>query len=129
MDTVGEKNEKMKYSNYSKHQEGSFTTNAVLMSSLRKAYLLLDSLHGPKDKDIQMLNDLAKTGIAHQLVLTKLECASPTIWKEIHTALKDNPDPGTEFKSASRSPLHQSSEVVERLTMGVFLTETTRVWV
>jgi hypothetical protein len=68
-----------------------------------------------------MLNDLAKTGIAHQLVLTKLDRASPTIWKEIRTALKDNPDPGTEFKSSSRAPLcERSSEVVERLTMGVW---------
>jgi hypothetical protein len=68
-----------------------------------------------------MLNDLAKTGIAHQLILTKLDRASPTIWKEIRTALKDNPDPGTEFKSSSRAPLYErSSEVVERLTMGVW---------
>jgi len=91
----------------------------LIMISLRKAYLLLDSLHGPKEKDTQMLADLAKTGIPHQLVLTKLDRAPATLWTELGVALRNNPDRGTLFRSASRAPLSDDVDV-EKLAMGVW---------
>ena len=90
-----------------------------IMISLRKAYLLLDSLHGPKEKDMQMLGDLAKTGISHQLVLTKLDRAAATLWAELGVTLRNNPDRGTQFRSASRAPLSDDVDV-EKLAMGVW---------
>jgi len=92
---------------------------SLIMISLRKAYLLLDSLHGPKEKDTQMLSDLAKTGIPHQLVLTKLDRAAATLWTELGVTLRNNPDRGTLFRSASRAPLSDDVDV-EKLAMGVW---------
>lgn len=88
---------------------------------LKKAYLLVDSLHGPKDTDIEMLESLAKTGLAHQLVLTKLDRASATLWTEIKTALRDNPTRDAAFKSAVRTlPGQVPKKSVDELRMGVW---------
>jgi hypothetical protein len=87
---------------------------------LKKAYLLVDSLHGPKDTDIEMLETLAKTGLAHQLVLTKLDRASATLWSEIKTALKDNPTRDAAFKSAVRTLPGAVPESMDELRMGVW---------
>jgi len=88
---------------------------------LKKAYLLVDSLHGPKDTDIEMLETLAKTGLAHQLVLTKLDRASATLWTEIKTALKDNPTRDASYKSAVRTlPGGVPTRNTDELRMGVW---------
>jgi hypothetical protein len=90
---------------------------------LKKAYLLLDALHGPKDTDLEMLEELAKTGISHQLVLTKLDRASATIWTEITAALRHNPVRVAPFKSAARV-LHDDGvkprRSLEEMKMGVW---------
>jgi hypothetical protein len=89
--------------------------------SLKKAYLLVDSLHGPKDTDLEMLETLAKTGLAHQLVLTKLDRSSATLWSEIKTALKDNPTRDAAFKSAVRTlPGAVPEKSTDELRMGVW---------
>ena len=90
-------------------------------NSLRKAYLLLDALHGPKEKDFDILEQLAKTGLAHQIVLTKLDRASATIWNELSATLRNNPVRGTSFKSNTRElPGSKPAKSLEKLQMGVW---------
>jgi GTP-binding protein len=90
--------------------------------SLRKAYVLIDALHGPKEKDIDILEQLAKTGLPHQLVLSKLDRALPTLWNEIGVTLRHNPVLGSSFVSAVRKPLSStvSSKSLQELQMGVW---------
>jgi len=83
---------------------------------LKKAYLLVDSRHGPKRQDIDMLEDLNKTGLAHQLVLTKLDIAPATVWNELGAALGQNPVRSSK-KSIDRQILSKS---VDELQMGVW---------
>ena len=81
----------------------------------------MDSLHGPKETDVEMLEALAKTGISHQLVLTKLDRASATIWNEIKAALRDNPTRDAGYKSAVRTlPGEVPERRMEELKMGVW---------
>jgi hypothetical protein len=80
----------------------------------------VDSLHGPKDTDIEMLETLAKTGLAHQLVLTKLDRSSATLWTEIKMALKDNPTRDAAFKSAVRTLPGAVPESMDQVRMGVW---------
>ena len=90
-------------------------------SSLKKAYVLLDALHGPKEKDLDMLSELAKTGLAHQLVLTKLDRASATVWTELAATLRQNPVRVAPYKSATRIlPNSKPTKSVEELQMGVW---------
>lgn len=93
----------------------------MLICRLKKVYILLDSLHGPKDTDLDMLDELSKTGLAHQIVLTKLDRAPATVWTELSAALKYNPQKGTVFKSATRILPGQTPERdFEELQMGVW---------
>lgn len=89
---------------------------------LKKAYILLDALHGPKETDLEMLEELAKTGISHQLVLTKLDRASATVWTELAAALRHNPVRVASYKSATRI-LHDEVKprrTLEEMRMGVW---------
>ena len=89
--------------------------------SLKKAYVLLDALHGPKEKDLDMLSELAKTGLAHQLVLTKLDRASATVWTELAATLRQNPVRVASYKSATRILVNSKPiKSVEELQMGVW---------
>ena len=68
-----------------------------------------------------MLEELAKTGLSHQLILTKLDRAPATLWTQLSAALKHNPTKGTVFKSATRVlPGHAPSPAMEDLEMGVW---------
>jgi len=92
-----------------------------LIPSLKKAYLLLDSLHGPKETDIDMLSELSKTGLAHQIVLTKLDRAPATLWTQLGAALRQNPVRAAPHKAAARLP-SRAMEIksVDELKMGVW---------
>lgn len=93
----------------------------VLSCRLKKAYLLLDSLHGPKETDLDMLQELSQTGLPHQLILTKLDRAPATVWSSLSTTLKHNPTKDAVFKSAART-LHgqRPQQDLEELKMGVW---------
>jgi hypothetical protein len=82
---------------------------------LKKAYLFMDSRHGPKKQDIDMMEDLNKTGLAHQLVLTKLDLAPATVWNQLGVALGQNPVRSS--KSIDRQRLPKSFNELE---MGVW---------
>jgi hypothetical protein len=82
----------------------------------------MDALHGPKETDLEMLEELAKTGISHQLVLTKLDRAPATVWNELGSALKQNPVRVTPYKSATRvlPDTLKSRKSLEEIKMGVW---------
>jgi hypothetical protein len=83
--------------------------------------VLLDSLHGPKESDINLLSELAKTGLAHQLVLTKLDRAPATVWNELGAALRNNPVHIPQHVSAVRVlPGSKQSIPAEDLRAGVW---------
>src|SRR5271167_4989870 len=68
-----------------------------------------------------MLSELAKTGLAHQLVLTKLDRASATVWTELAATLRQNPVRVAPYKSATRIlPNSKPTKTVEELQMGVW---------
>src|SRR5579859_3082462 len=68
-----------------------------------------------------MLNQLSKTGLSHQLVLTKLDRAPATVWSSLSTTLKHNPTKDAVFKSATRAlPSQRPQEDLEELKMGVW---------
>lgn len=90
---------------------------------MKKAYLLLDALHGPKESDVDMLSELSKTGLAHQLVLTKLDRAPATVWTELSAALRRNPVRVEFYNSAVRTLQNSNSSTtksMEELKMGVW---------
>ena len=117
---MDERNGEKKSLIFCAHEEGTIF-HRVVNVSLKKAYVLFDSLHGPKDTDIDILGHLAKTGLAHQIVLTKLDRAPATLWTEIRAALRDNPTRGMVYKSAVRVlPGSTPSKSLEELEMGVW---------
>lgn len=68
-----------------------------------------------------MLEELAKTGLAHQLVLTKLDRAAATVWNELGAALRHNPLRVAPYTSAVRVlPGSRESKSLEELRMGVW---------
>ena len=68
-----------------------------------------------------MLSELAKTGVAHQLVLTKLDRAPATVWTELTATLRHNPVRVAPYKSATRIlPNSKPTKSVEELQMGVW---------
>lgn len=116
-DIKEEKNGKRKFWKSFEVEESS-PTLAVLTNSLKKAYMLLDSLHGPKETDINMLSELGRTGLSHQLVLTKLDRAPATLWTELGAALRQNPVRLAPHKSATLTlPTSKSKDT---LAMGVW---------
>jgi hypothetical protein len=80
----------------------------------------LDALHGPKESDIDMLSELAKTGLAHQIVLTKLDRAPATVWNEIGAALRHNPVRVAPHVSAVRVLPGKTRKESEDLRAGVW---------
>ena len=121
MDIEDARSGKGKYSQCYVHGESITSNPRISNSRLRKTYLLLDSLHGPKETDIEMLEILANTGLAHQLVLTKLDRSSATLWYEIKAALKDSPTPAAAYQSSVRTlPGEVFEKSVEELEMGVW---------
>jgi hypothetical protein len=82
---------------------------------------LLDALHGPKESDIDMLSELAKTGLSHQIVLTKLDRAPATLWNELGATLRQNPVRVAPHVSAVRVlPVSNRSKSTEDLRAGVW---------
>ena len=70
-----------------------------------------------------MLLELGKTGLAHQLVLTKLDRAPATIWTELSATLRRSPVRVQSYDSAVRTlPNSNSSPTksMEELQMGVW---------
>ena len=41
--------------------------------NLRRVYVLVDGRHGPKDNDLTVMNELDKTAVSYQVVLTKAD--------------------------------------------------------
>ena len=98
--------------NSSFEEEGTYYHDLTDGCSLKMVYLLLSSVHGPKPHDIAMLELLSKTGIAHQLVLTKIDLSPATLWKQVAAAVQ-LPSSDKTFKSAVR----ENSKVLD-LQMG-----------
>lgn len=42
-------------------------------ATLRRVYVLIDSRHGPKDNDLSVMNELDRSAVSYQLVLTKAD--------------------------------------------------------
>ena len=76
-------------------------------------------MHGPKEKDIDILNKIASTGLPHQIVLSKLDRAAPTLWKELGAALKENPTKESSTKIPRRIAV-ASWSTMDQLQMGVW---------
>lgn len=78
--------------------------------------MLLDSVHGPKDTDIAAFNEFARTGLAHQIVLTKLDRATGTMWNELGASLRNNPV----RRNAAVQSRSGSALSIDELEMGVW---------
>jgi hypothetical protein len=66
-----------------------------------------------------MLSELGKTGLAHQIVLTKLDRAPATLWNELAAALHQNPVRVAPYKSAAR-PQNSEMKTKSELLMGAW---------
>jgi GTP-binding protein len=42
-------------------------------ATLRRVYVLVDGRHGPKDNDLTVMNELDKSAVSYQIVLTKAD--------------------------------------------------------
>jgi len=42
-------------------------------ATLRRVYVLIDSRHGPKDNDLSVMNELDRSAVSYQVVLTKAD--------------------------------------------------------
>lgn len=64
-------------------------------TNLRRVYVLIDSRHGMKKNDIEVLDMLDRTAVSYQVVLTKVDKikvpAVKRVTEEVHTALKSRP--------------------------------------
>jgi hypothetical protein len=68
-----------------------------------------------------MLSELAKTGLAHQIVLTKLDRAPASLWNELGAALRQNPVRVAPHVSAVRViPVSNRSKSTEDIRAGVW---------
>ena len=47
-------------------------------ATLRRVYVLVDGRHGPKDNDLTVMNELDKSAVSYQVVLTKADKPSAT---------------------------------------------------
>lgn len=63
--------------------------------TLARAYVLIDSRHGLKNSDVEMMKMLDEAAVSYRLVLTKADKVSPTKLREltaqIETSLKKHP--------------------------------------
>ena len=56
--------------------------------NLRRVYVLVDSRHGPKDNDLSVMNQLDKSAVSYQVVLTKSDKLLPAALSAIIEATK-----------------------------------------
>jgi GTP-binding protein len=56
--------------------------------NLRRVYVLVDGRHGPKDNDLTVMNELDKTAVSYQVVLTKADKPSVTELDAVIVATK-----------------------------------------
>jgi GTP-binding protein len=57
-------------------------------ASLKRAYLLVDSRHGLKPNDYDMMNLLDTAAVSYQIILTKIDKVSQKNLKEVIKAIK-----------------------------------------
>ena len=61
---------------------------------LRRAFILIDALHGPKNTDLMLIDHLGASGVPYQIVLSKIDRLQKTAvdatFDEIKTLLTDN---------------------------------------
>jgi len=57
--------------------------------NLRRVYVLIDSRHGIKDKDIEIMDMLDKTAVSYQIVLTKADKVKPTELDKMISSVKE----------------------------------------
>lgn len=57
-------------------------------ANLRRVYVLVDGRHGPKANDLTVMNELDKTAVSYQIVLTKADKPSVTELEKVVTATK-----------------------------------------
>ncbi|MDB5473701.1 MAG: YihA family ribosome biosis GTP-binding protein, partial [Devosia sp.] len=53
-------------------------------ATLRRVYVLVDGRHGPKDNDLTVMNELDKSAVSYQIVLTK---ADKPLAKDLETVI------------------------------------------
>lgn len=53
-------------------------------ASLRRVFLLIDSRHGTKESDIELMNMLDETAVTYQIVLTKIDKIKKTEIDKVH---------------------------------------------
>ena len=51
--------------------------------NLRRVYVLIDSRHGIKDKDVEIMDMLDKTAVSYQIILTKTDKVKPAELEKI----------------------------------------------
>src|SRR6195952_1750947 len=56
--------------------------------NLRRVYVLVDGRHGPKDNDLTVMNELDKTAVSYQVVLTKMDKPSVSELEAVVAATK-----------------------------------------
>ena len=57
-------------------------------ATLRRVYVLVDGRHGPKDNDLTVMNELDKSAVSYQVVLTKADKPSATELEAVSAATK-----------------------------------------
>ena len=57
-------------------------------ATLRRVYVLIDGRHGPKDTDITVMNELDKSAVSYQIVLTKADKPSAEELQQVIAATK-----------------------------------------
>ena len=57
-------------------------------ATLRRVYVLVDGRHGPKDNDLTVMNELDKSAVSYQVVLTKADKPSQAELAEVIAATK-----------------------------------------
>jgi GTP-binding protein len=56
--------------------------------NLRRVYVLIDGRHGPKANDLTVMNELDKTAVSYQIVLTKADKPSAAELEQVIAATK-----------------------------------------
>ena len=57
--------------------------------NLRRVYVLVDGRHGPRANDLTVMNELDKSAVSYQIVMTKSDKPSVTELQEAETATRD----------------------------------------
>ncbi|WP_127751895.1 ribosome biogenesis GTP-binding protein YihA/YsxC [Devosia sp. 1566] len=55
-------------------------------ATLRRVYVLVDGRHGPKDNDLTVMNELDKSAVSYQIILTKADKPSAEELKKVIVA-------------------------------------------